>query len=123
MRVVFAKPAIPRARLCAGARGTAAKRTAPLRLRDAHRPATVTSARERRVPMTFMDKVKSMLGQHEEKVSRGVDKAAKMADSKTKGKYSEQIKSGTDKAKNAAKQYGRDQNRGGEGGGKGPGEV
>lgn len=65
--------------------------------------------------MGFMDKVKGMLGQHQDKVSKGVDKAGEMADTKTKGKYSSQIKSGTDKAKKSAEQYGR-QGRGEEGG-------
>jgi hypothetical protein len=68
--------------------------------------------------MGFMDKVKGMLGQHSEKVSKGIDKAAGMADSKTKGKYSEQIRSGTQKAKQQAEKYGREGGSGG--GGKGP---
>ena len=69
--------------------------------------------------MGFMDKVKGMLGQHSEKVSKGIDKAAGMADSKTKGKYSEQIKSSSQKAKDQAEKYGREgggsQGRGGKG--------
>ncbi|MCH6163008.1 antitoxin [Streptomyces marispadix] len=69
--------------------------------------------------MGFMDKVKGMLGQHGEKVSKGIDKAAGMADSKTKGKYSEQIRSGTQKAKDQAEKYGRREGGSG-GGGKGP---
>ena len=63
--------------------------------------------------MGFMDKVKGMLGQHSDKVSKGIDKAAGMADSKTKGKYSDKIKSSSQKAKEQAQKYGR------EGGGKG----
>ncbi|GAA2092138.1 hypothetical protein GCM10009801_58540 [Streptomyces albiaxialis] len=52
--------------------------------------------------MGFMDKVKGLMGQHGDKVQQGLDKAAQMADSKTKGKYTNQIKSGTQKAKDAA---------------------
>ena len=52
--------------------------------------------------MGFMDKVKGLMGQHGDKVQQGLDKAAQMADSKTKGKYTDQIKSGTQKAKDAA---------------------
>lgn len=72
--------------------------------------------------MGFMDKVKGMLGQHSDKVSKGIDKAAGMADSKTKGKYSDQIRSGTQKAKDQAEKYGRQDggSEGGRGGGKGP---
>ncbi|OEU85992.1 hypothetical protein DB35_10945 [Streptomyces abyssalis] len=65
--------------------------------------------------MGFMDKVKGMLGQHSDKISKGIDKAAGMADSKTKGKYSNQIRTGTQKAKDQAQKYGREG-----GGGKGP---
>ena len=71
--------------------------------------------------MGFMDKVKGMLSQHSDKVSRGVDKAGKMADSKTKGKYSNQIRTGTQKAKEQAEKLGR-QEGGGHGGGKGSGK-
>ncbi|MFG3260241.1 antitoxin [Streptomyces sp. NPDC048172] len=52
--------------------------------------------------MGFMDKVKGLMGQHGDKVQQGLDKAAQVADSKTKGKYTNQIKSGTQKAKDAA---------------------
>lgn len=58
--------------------------------------------------MGFMDKVKGMLGQHGDKVSRGIDKAAETADSKTKGKYSDKIKSGSEKAKDATQRLGPD---------------
>lgn len=69
--------------------------------------------------MSFMDKVKGMLGQHGDKVGKGIDKAAKLADSKTKGKYSSQIRSGTQKAKEATQRYGQEGGKGGSG--KGPG--
>ncbi|UGY94001.1 antitoxin [Streptomyces gobiensis] len=51
--------------------------------------------------MSFMGKVKSMLGQHGDKVGTGLEKAAKAVDAKTKGKYSDRIKTGTEKAKEA----------------------
>lgn len=77
--------------------------------------------------MGFMDKVKGMLSQHSDKVSKGLDKAGHMADTKTKGKYSSQIQSGTEKAKDQAEKLGRQEgggegHRGHKGGGKGPGE-
>jgi MT0933-like antitoxin protein len=72
--------------------------------------------------MSAMDKLKAMLKGNEEKVSRGIDKAADMVDSKTKGKYSDKIKSGSAKAKDAAKQYGQGEQGGGGGNrGQGPG--
>ncbi|NSC24270.1 antitoxin [Streptomyces albus subsp. chlorinus] len=72
--------------------------------------------------MGFMDKVKGMLGQHGDKVQQGLDKAAKVADSKTKGKYSSQIDAGTRKAKEAAQRLaGEGRGPGGHGGsGHGP---
>jgi hypothetical protein len=76
--------------------------------------------------MGFMDKVKGMLGQHSEKVSKGIDRAGQMADTKTKGKYSSQIRSGTEKAKQQTDKLGRQEGEGGgkggdKGSGKGPG--
>lgn len=70
--------------------------------------------------MGFMDKVKGMLGQHSEKVTKGIDKAAGMADAKTKGKYSDRIRTSTQKAKDQAEKYGREGGSGGRGGGQGP---
>jgi hypothetical protein len=76
--------------------------------------------------MGMMDKVKGLLGQHGEKVTKGIDKAADMADKKTKGKYSDRIKTGSQKAKEQAEKYGREGGgssggRGGQGGTEGPG--
>lgn len=62
--------------------------------------------------MGFMQSLKAKLGpakervsglaqQHEDKIDRGLDKAARVVDRKTKGKYSDKIHSGTGKAKNA----------------------
>jgi len=60
--------------------------------------------------MGFSDRLKSVLGQartqassavdkHGDKITGGIDKAAKFADEKTKGKYSDKIAKGTVKAK------------------------
>ncbi|MEU0599493.1 antitoxin [Streptomyces sp. NPDC006393] len=62
--------------------------------------------------MGLLDNMKAKLGPAKEKVSdlaqrqrgsieHGLDKAAKVVDEKTKGKYSEKIHAGTDKAKDA----------------------
>ncbi|NJP47542.1 antitoxin [Streptomyces sp. PRB2-1] len=67
--------------------------------------------------MGFMDTIKDKLGmarskagdyaqQHGDKVESGIDKAAQTADSKTGGKYSDKIKTGTQKAKDAARNLG-----------------
>ncbi|WP_322974770.1 antitoxin [Actinacidiphila epipremni] len=64
-----------------------------------------------------MDTIKDKLGmarskagdyaqQHGDKVESGIDKAAQTADSKTGGKYSDKIKTGTQKAKDAARNLG-----------------
>ncbi|WP_418961510.1 antitoxin [Streptomyces tritici] len=47
------------------------------------------------------DKVSELAQQHEKKIDEGLDKAARMVDAKTKGKYSTKIHSGTGKAKGA----------------------
>lgn len=56
--------------------------------------------------MGFMDSLKGMMGKgkevaadHEDAVQDGIDKAADMADDKTGGKYSDQIDTGAEKAK------------------------
>ncbi|WP_333766644.1 antitoxin [Streptomyces sp. IBSBF 2435] len=67
--------------------------------------------------MSFMDTLKDKLGmakgkagdlaeQHGDKVDSGIDKAAKTADSKTGGKYSDKIGTGADKARDAAGKLG-----------------
>jgi antitoxin protein of toxin-antitoxin system len=45
------------------------------------------------------DKAKDKLGQHGDKVDRGVDKARDMADERTGGKYSDQLDKGAEQAK------------------------
>ncbi|MGI5458536.1 antitoxin [Streptomyces sp. CA-249302] len=47
------------------------------------------------------DKVSGLAQQHGDKISHGLDKAAKVVDEKTKGKYSDKIQTGTGKAKGA----------------------
>jgi hypothetical protein len=47
------------------------------------------------------EKVSDLAQQHGDKIEHGLDKAAKAVDSRTKGKYSGKIESGTGKAKEA----------------------
>jgi hypothetical protein len=47
------------------------------------------------------DKVSDFAQQHEDKIGQGLDKAAHTVDSRTKGKYSDKIESGTGRAKHA----------------------
>ncbi len=55
--------------------------------------------------MSFLDKFKAKakdaVDQHGDKIASGIDKAAKVVDDKTKGKYSDKIGSGTATAKDA----------------------
>ncbi|MFJ8545712.1 antitoxin [Streptomyces sp. NPDC093586] len=46
-------------------------------------------------------KVSDLAQQHGDKIDRGLDKAARTVDERTKGKYSDRIRSGTGKAKGA----------------------
>ncbi|WP_455356600.1 antitoxin [Streptomyces sp. SYSU K217416] len=50
---------------------------------------------------TMKHKVGDLAQQHGGKIEHGLDKAARTVDSKTKGKYSSRIATGTDKAKHA----------------------
>ena len=49
--------------------------------------------------MGLMDKVKGLLGQHEDKVDDAIDKAADVADDKTGGEHTDKIDAAADKAK------------------------
>jgi hypothetical protein len=56
--------------------------------------------------MGFLDKLKGMMGKgmeaaadHEDKIDDGIDKVAEVVNDKTDGKYSDQIDSGAEKAK------------------------
>ncbi|MFJ4622927.1 antitoxin [Streptomyces sp. NPDC088812] len=46
-------------------------------------------------------KVSGLAHQHGDRIQHGIDKAAKVVDDRTKGKYSDRIHTGTDKAKGA----------------------
>ncbi|EGJ74332.1 hypothetical protein STTU_1542 [Streptomyces sp. Tu6071] len=65
------------------------------------------------------DKVTDLAQQHGDKIGDGLDKAAKTVDERTKGKYSDRIQSGTDKAKDAVERMGKKDGEGdgGTGGG------
>ncbi|MER6619658.1 antitoxin [Streptomyces sp. NPDC000931] len=47
------------------------------------------------------DKVSGLAHQHEDRIQHGLDKAARTVDERTKGKYSDRIRTGTGKAKDA----------------------
>ncbi|GHD50299.1 antitoxin [Streptomyces galbus] len=47
------------------------------------------------------EKVSDLAHQHGGKITHGIDKAAKVVDERTKGKYSDKIHTGTGKAKDA----------------------
>jgi len=51
------------------------------------------------------EKVSDFAQHHEDKIDRGLDKAAKMVDDKTKGKYSDKIQTSTGKAKDALDRF------------------
>lgn len=62
------------------------------------------------------DKVSGLAHQHGGKIGNGLDKAAKMVDQKTKGKYSDKIHTGTGKAKGAMDRLAHKGGTGAEGG-------
>ncbi|GGR58481.1 antitoxin [Streptomyces roseolus] len=82
--------------------------------------------------MGFLDSLKAKLGpakgkvsdlaqQHGDKIDQGLEKAARIVDEKTKGKYSDKIQSGTGKAKDAIDRMGhKDDGRPGTDGRPGP---
>ncbi|WP_432182676.1 antitoxin [Streptomyces sp. NBC_00063] len=59
------------------------------------------------------DKASDLARQHGDKIDQGLDKAAKTADGKTQGKYSDQIQTGTSKAKDAMDRFGGQDKGGG----------
>ncbi|MDX3233505.1 antitoxin [Streptomyces sp. ME19-01-6] len=65
------------------------------------------------------DKAVGFTRQHEEKIERGLDKAVKTVDTKTKGKYRDKLETGADKAKGALGRFSHPQE--GEGKAKGHG--
>lgn len=62
--------------------------------------------------MGLVDKLKKQLGQHGDKVEKGLDRAAETADRKTQGKYSEQIRDHTEQAKRASRRHAADEQQG-----------
>ncbi|WP_328978614.1 antitoxin [Streptomyces canus] len=66
------------------------------------------------------DKVSGLAQQHGHKVQHGLDKAAKVVDEKTKGKYSGTIQTGTGKAKGAVDRLAHKDGTEGPGGGSPP---
>ncbi|MFB6677797.1 antitoxin [Streptomyces sp. NPDC057684] len=67
------------------------------------------------------DKASDLARQHGDKIDQGMDKASKRADEKTQGKYSDQIQTGTSKAKDAMDRFGQSgQDKGGSSGGGAP---
>ncbi|MFJ9153678.1 antitoxin [Streptomyces sp. NPDC102270] len=65
-------------------------------------------------------KVSGLAQQHGGKIQHGLDKAAKVVDEKTKGKYSDRIQTGTGKAKDAMDRLARNDGTEGPGGGSAP---
>ncbi|MGI5194412.1 antitoxin [Streptomyces sp. CA-288835] len=61
-------------------------------------------------------KVSHLAQQHGGKIEHGLDKAAKLADKKTKGKYSDKIQTGTGKAKGALERLAHKESHGTDGG-------
>ncbi|MDH6439532.1 hypothetical protein M2158_008073 [Streptomyces sp. SAI-144] len=66
------------------------------------------------------DKVSGLAHKHGDKVQHGLDKAAKVVDEKTKGKYSDRIRTGTGKAKGAMDRLAHKDGTEGPGGGSTP---
>ncbi|GGS16807.1 hypothetical protein GCM10010252_65220 [Streptomyces aureoverticillatus] len=85
--------------------------------------------------MGFLDRLKDKLApakgkaadlaqQHGDKIDQGLDKAAKVVDRRTKGKYSDKIRTGTVKAKDAVDRLaGTDGGKGAGGGATPPGNA
>ncbi|MEV4795677.1 antitoxin [Asanoa sp. NPDC049475] len=48
--------------------------------------------------MGFMDRIKDMMGKHDDKVDKGLDKAGDKMDDRTGGKYNDKIDKGVDEA-------------------------
>jgi hypothetical protein len=60
------------------------------------------------------DKVSDLADQHGDRIGRGIDKAARVVDERTGGKYRDRIRTGSGKAKDAVGRLGH---REGDGGG------
>ena len=64
--------------------------------------------------MGLLDKVKKAAGQHGDKIEKGIDKAAAVADKRTKGKQSARLRDMADKAKDAVDKLAGDEGDKGE---------
>ncbi|MEU5611375.1 antitoxin [Streptomyces sparsogenes] len=53
------------------------------------------------------DKAVDFTRQHESRIERGLDKAVRTVDTKTKGKYRDKLETGADKAKDALNRFSR----------------
>jgi hypothetical protein len=53
------------------------------------------------------DKAEDLVEEHDEKIIDGIDKAADLADDKTKGKHSDKIDKGAAKAEDAVRKIGK----------------
>lgn len=74
--------------------------------------------------MSFMDKVKGMLGQHGDKADQGMEKAGSTLDERTGGKHSDKIDTGTQKGQEAMDRWTQEGGQGGdEAGGRGGGSA
>ena len=51
--------------------------------------------------MSIIEKVKDLLGRHSDKLEQGIDKTGEIINDKTGGKYSDQVQSAQEKAKDA----------------------
>ena len=60
--------------------------------------------------MGLMDKVRSMLGQHGDKVESGIDKGGDFIDDKTGGKHAAHVDKAQDAAKDALRKLDGDPN-------------
>ena len=61
--------------------------------------------------MSMMDKMKSLLGQHGDKVDEVVEKAGDIIDEKTGGKYADKVDKAQEQAKRAAERWGEQDRR------------
>ncbi|MGW8065061.1 antitoxin [Streptomyces ziwulingensis] len=68
-------------------------------------------------------RVTDLAQQHGDKVDRGLDKVARTVDEKTKGKYSDRIRTGSDKAKGAMDRLAHKDADGASGDGGAPGST
>jgi hypothetical protein len=58
--------------------------------------------------MSIVQKMKSLLGQHSDKVDKVVEKAGDMVDKKTGGKYADKVDVAQEQARKAAQRWGEE---------------